>query len=149
MCAKVVVTNPTPYCSVCNVNDHWECDCPYATETQGNHEQVNFVNQGNFRPNNNPYSNTYNPGWRNHPNFSWRNQNVQNPGNQSNQSNRGQNFGNQQPRNLENMLQEFMTKQDERFDELKQEIEKVPKHGKMLETQLTLVNFSSPVLLGK
>jgi hypothetical protein len=29
---------------------------------------------------NNPYSNTYNPGWKNHPNFSYRNQsNVQNP----------------------------------------------------------------------
>ncbi|XP_057425926.1 uncharacterized protein LOC130719321 [Lotus japonicus] len=25
-------------------------------------------------PQNNPYSNTYNPGWRNHPNFSWRDQ---------------------------------------------------------------------------
>jgi hypothetical protein len=32
-------------------------------------EQVNaaFSHQGN-----DPYSNTYNPGWRNHPNFSWK-----------------------------------------------------------------------------
>jgi hypothetical protein len=38
------------------------------------------VGQGGFPPKNNPYSNTYNPGWRNHPNFSWSsNQNVQNP----------------------------------------------------------------------
>ncbi|XP_057248187.1 uncharacterized protein LOC130590178 [Beta vulgaris subsp. vulgaris] len=29
-------------------------------------------------PNNDPYSNTFNPGWRNHPNFSWRNQGQQN-----------------------------------------------------------------------
>ncbi|XP_073127370.1 uncharacterized protein [Henckelia pumila] len=28
-----------------------------------------------FRPPNNTYSNTYNPGWKNHPNFSWSNQN--------------------------------------------------------------------------
>ncbi|PRQ50501.1 hypothetical protein RchiOBHm_Chr2g0133891 [Rosa chinensis] len=38
-------------------------------------EQVNQV--GNFVPRNqrnDPYSNTYNPGWRNHPNFSWRDQ---------------------------------------------------------------------------
>src|SRR5262245_16941460 len=29
-------------------------------------------------PQNNPYSNTYNPGWRNHPNFSWgNNSNIQ------------------------------------------------------------------------
>ena len=38
-----------------------------------NPESVNFV--GNYQRNqNNPYSNTYNPGWRNHPNFSWGNQ---------------------------------------------------------------------------
>ncbi|KAJ9168748.1 hypothetical protein P3X46_020240 [Hevea brasiliensis] len=36
-------------------------------------EQMNYVNNGgnfNQRLSNNPYSNTYNPGWRNHPNFS-------------------------------------------------------------------------------
>ena len=30
------------------------------------------------RPGNDPYSNTYNPGWRNHPNFSWKPQPVTN-----------------------------------------------------------------------
>jgi hypothetical protein len=35
-------------------------------------EQTNMLNN-NFRPQNNPFSNTYNPRWRNHPNFSWRN----------------------------------------------------------------------------
>ncbi|WRX13588.1 Integrase [Theobroma cacao] len=40
--------------------------CPY------NSESVQFV--GNFnRQQNNPYSNTYNLGWKNHPNFSWNN----------------------------------------------------------------------------
>ncbi|XP_062075805.1 uncharacterized protein LOC133779924 [Humulus lupulus] len=35
-------------------------------------EQINIM--GNFnRQANNPFSNTYNPGWRNHPNFLWRN----------------------------------------------------------------------------
>ncbi|KAL5560543.1 hypothetical protein UlMin_036754 [Ulmus minor] len=34
--------------------------------------QANYVS--NFqRPQHNPYSNTYNPGWRNHPNLSWGN----------------------------------------------------------------------------
>ena len=34
-------------------------------------EQANYVgNQFQGRQTNNPYSNTYNPGWRNHPNFS-------------------------------------------------------------------------------
>ncbi|KAI4347750.1 hypothetical protein L6164_008533 [Bauhinia variegata] len=36
-------------------------------------EEVNYVG------NNNPYSNTYNPGWRNHSNFSWKNQGQGNP----------------------------------------------------------------------
>ena len=39
-------------------------------------EQARYI--GNQR--NEPFSNTYNPGWRNHPNFSWRkNQNVFKP----------------------------------------------------------------------
>ncbi|KAG7990869.1 hypothetical protein I3843_02G046600 [Carya illinoinensis] len=32
-------------------------------------QSTNWVNQAQ----NQPFSNTYNPGWRNHPNFSWRN----------------------------------------------------------------------------
>ncbi|KAI3760410.1 hypothetical protein L1987_50805 [Smallanthus sonchifolius] len=36
-------------------------------------KQVDFV--GTNRPQNNPYSNTYKPGWRNHPNFSWKDNN--------------------------------------------------------------------------
>ncbi|KAI3773937.1 hypothetical protein L1987_48476 [Smallanthus sonchifolius] len=48
---------------------------------QGAHEQVDFMSNQN-RPQNNPYSNTYNPGWRNHPNFSWKsgNNSQQPPG---------------------------------------------------------------------
>ncbi|KAG8499370.1 hypothetical protein CXB51_005835 [Gossypium anomalum] len=33
-------------------------------------EQMNYMGN-NPRPQNNPYNNTYNAGWRNHPNFSW------------------------------------------------------------------------------
>ena len=45
---------------------------PFAKTT----ETANYI--GNFfRPQqNNPYSNTYNQGWRQHPNFSWSNQNA-------------------------------------------------------------------------
>ena len=39
-------------------------------------EQFNFFgNQFQEKHGNNPYSNTYNPGWRNHLNFSWNNNN--------------------------------------------------------------------------
>ncbi|KAA3461917.1 Retrotransposon gag protein [Gossypium australe] len=34
-----------------------------------------------FRNNNNPYSNTYNPGWKQHPKFSWSNLGVGNSSN--------------------------------------------------------------------
>ena len=51
-------------------------------------EQVNYMGSNNFRSQNNPYNNTYNTGntynagWRNHPNSSWGgqgNQKTQNP----------------------------------------------------------------------
>ena len=41
---------------------------------------VDYVGSSS-RPQNNPYSNTYNPGWRNHPNFSWNNNNNVQKGN--------------------------------------------------------------------
>ena len=51
----------------------------------GSYEQTNalggFQGQQNFqgapRPCNDPYSSTYNPGWRNHPNFSYANNSNQ------------------------------------------------------------------------
>jgi hypothetical protein len=43
---------------------------------EGSVEQANMLNN-NFRLQNNPYSNTYNSGWKNHPNFSWRNEQGQ------------------------------------------------------------------------
>lgn len=44
---------------------HPHHECPIMGTTV---EQVDFVQRN--KQNNNPYSNTYNPGWRNHPNFS-------------------------------------------------------------------------------
>uniref|UniRef100_UPI0035D0130D hypothetical protein n=1 Tax=Bartonella sp. AC134YNZD TaxID=3243446 RepID=UPI0035D0130D len=41
-------------------------------------EEANVVNQ-NRRPYNDPNSNTYNPGWRSHPNFGWGGNNNQQP----------------------------------------------------------------------
>ena len=41
-------------------------------------EQIKFMNANQPRPCFDPYSNTYNLGWRSHPNFSWRN-NTQAP----------------------------------------------------------------------
>ena len=43
---------------------------PYPLEV----EEVQYVNRQYQGGNSNAYSATYNPGWRNHPNFGWRNQ---------------------------------------------------------------------------
>ncbi|KAG9458324.1 hypothetical protein H6P81_002832 [Aristolochia fimbriata] len=65
-------------CGICG-GGHADHDCQgnvYALNSMP--EQTNFV--GNSRRMD-PYSNTYNPGWKNHPNFSWNNANQarQNP----------------------------------------------------------------------
>ncbi|KAL5554822.1 hypothetical protein UlMin_042223 [Ulmus minor] len=65
-------SKPTVECDLYGGN-HASIECqvgnPFASP---NAEQANYVS--NFqRPQHNPYSNTYNPGWRNHPNLSWGN----------------------------------------------------------------------------
>ncbi|XP_022019258.1 uncharacterized protein LOC110919293 [Helianthus annuus] len=64
-------------CELCGVS-HEPGTCEQGVTFTG-HEEVDYL--GNqIRPQNNPYSNMYNPGWRNHPNFRWKaNSNNQNP----------------------------------------------------------------------
>ena len=78
------------------------------------HDQANAIN--NFNKSN-PYSQTYNLGWINHLNFSWRNNNNA----QSLQALPPQNFQNTQPyapyvpppwKNLEDTMHSFIRKQD-------------------------------------
>ncbi|KAJ9145933.1 hypothetical protein P3X46_028260 [Hevea brasiliensis] len=72
-------------------------------------EQVDYVGNYNQRPGGNPFSTTYDPAWRNHPNFSWggrqgQNQNFQQPSgyqqNQNFQQNRGPPPGISKPQNV-------------------------------------------------
>ena len=60
-------------CEFCG-GGHSTMECQGGSVSQDpSIEQLNALN--NFQRNQgNPYSNTYNPGWRNHPNFSWSNQ---------------------------------------------------------------------------
>jgi hypothetical protein len=59
-------------CQICETNKHSTNDYPTLPSfKECLHEQANALN--NFqRPNHNPYSQTYNSGWRNYPNFSWK-----------------------------------------------------------------------------
>ena len=62
------------------VNEISDVSCVYCGEGHlfdnypGNPTSVNYVGSFNRQNQDNPYSNTYNPGWRHHPNFSWSNQ---------------------------------------------------------------------------
>ena len=86
------------------------------TEGQGTQnfvEQVNYMGHGNNHQNN-PYSNTYNPGWRNHPNFSWGGQNQQR---------QNQPPGFQQPQqpvkpNLEELMTKYVEASEKRFTQI-------------------------------
>jgi hypothetical protein len=64
-------------CQICETNEHSTNDCPTLPSfKECLYEQTNALNSFQ-RPNHNPYSKTYNPGWRNHPNFSWKSGNAQ------------------------------------------------------------------------
>ncbi|KAL4610105.1 hypothetical protein ACB092_08G028300 [Castanea dentata] len=56
------------HCSRNRSSDDCQVGNPFAQSSYG---QANYVS--NFQRQNNPYSNMYNPGWRNHPKFSWSN----------------------------------------------------------------------------
>ncbi|CAN6677849.1 unnamed protein product [Malus baccata var. baccata] len=59
-------------CGVCSIQGHASEKCPQLNEN-GGWESVNAIGfQSQNQPRNDPYSNTYNPGWRDHPNFKWR-----------------------------------------------------------------------------
>ena len=61
-------------CYFCGQLGHPSSSC--TNDGNQNTDEVNYVGgYGNRQPRNDPYSNTYNPIWRNHPNFAWRDQN--------------------------------------------------------------------------
>ena len=58
-------------CGICSFKDHTTDNCPNGAMTE---EELNFM--GQQRPRYDPYSNTYNPGLRDHPNFRWNNNEI-------------------------------------------------------------------------
>ncbi|KAM2687139.1 hypothetical protein EV2_009942 [Malus domestica] len=59
-------------CGVCLMNGHLTDKCPQLIEN-GGWESANAVGfRSQNQPMNDPFSNTYNPGWRDHPNFNLR-----------------------------------------------------------------------------
>jgi len=123
---KLVVS---PVCVLCDSQDHLIEQCPGLPIIKA--DQANVLNT--FRkpnPNNNPFSETYNPGWQNHPNLSWKSPQGQGYGGSSsfqgpcsnNQFHKGNQFNatpsvpphipsNQRKSSLEDTLQKFMQSQ--------------------------------------
>ncbi|CAN6472336.1 unnamed protein product [Victoria cruziana] len=64
-----------PVCALCDSSGHITDECPLRRAEPAQGQAVNAA-QGFSRPYD-PYSATYNPGWRNHPNFGWRNTGYQ------------------------------------------------------------------------
>ncbi|CAN6570913.1 unnamed protein product [Malus baccata var. baccata] len=59
-------------CGMCSMQGQANDQCPQLIEN-GGWESANAVGFGNQnQPRHDPYSNTYNPGWKDHPNFKWR-----------------------------------------------------------------------------
>ncbi|CAN6725396.1 unnamed protein product [Malus baccata var. baccata] len=59
-------------CGVCSIQGHVSEKCPQLIENGGweSANAIGFQSQNQSR--HDPYSNMYNPGWRDHPNFKWR-----------------------------------------------------------------------------
>jgi len=63
---------PSPSCNICGSFDHFTVHGQVGSPfTQYTSEQVNYMNNYDPRPTNDPFFGTYNPGWRNHRNFSY------------------------------------------------------------------------------
>jgi Retrotransposon gag protein len=96
---NISAVHQSPTCAVCGGGDHLAINSNWGGSAEGDAEQVNVLNN-NYRPQNNPYSNSYNPRWRNQPKFSWRknqdnqlqNQNQSSNQNRSNQGYRQRQF---------------------------------------------------------
>ncbi|KAM1978047.1 hypothetical protein ACFX16_014780 [Malus domestica] len=130
-------------CGVCSMQGHLTDKCPQLIEN-GGWETLNAVGFGNqFQPRNDSFSNTYNPGWRDHPNFKWREpqqgqqQNgfrQQPPGfyqkpfaptqpqAQTTQTNSGSSIDNDQIFQLLTSMAQGMQSRDKRMDELEKQV---------------------------
>ncbi|KAK8507721.1 hypothetical protein V6N12_067051 [Hibiscus sabdariffa] len=109
------------FCELCG-NNHDASEYGHAPESSC------YV--GNF--NKNVMSNTYNPAWRKHPNFSWQNQNNTLNPQQPNQSG----FQNQPRQNLQQNLPRFIQTIDAFMDRTEMKLQNQDATLKSLETQV-------------
>ncbi|XP_058726309.1 uncharacterized protein LOC131597641 [Vicia villosa] len=139
-----------PNCEICGMSGHAAPECHLLVGVSS--EPVNYA-QGN------PYSNTYNPGWKNHPNFSYKNNNSLYASGQAPSIPPGYQkaplAAPNVPRksNLELMMENFIATQtqtnkdflnqnvhnNEQIKQLETKVDALATHNKMLETQISQV----------
>ncbi|GER28568.1 transposon Tf2-1 polyprotein [Striga asiatica] len=73
--AQLVQTMAIDTCGACGVPGHRSEVCPSAFDQEFGEQYADASALQGYqaRPGNDPFSNTYNPRWRNHPSFSWSN----------------------------------------------------------------------------
>ncbi|KAG9446902.1 hypothetical protein H6P81_013030 [Aristolochia fimbriata] len=113
---------PSLVAQICNMcaGGHPNHECQAGNvQAMNSLDQANYVS--NFHRSNDPYSNTYNPGWRSHPNFSWSNNNNQQSSTQQpfaqTRSPPGFQRPTQEPEqkpSFEDMFSKFLANQDKR-----------------------------------
>ncbi|XP_057543958.1 uncharacterized protein LOC130823355 [Amaranthus tricolor] len=130
-------------CGACGLNGHSSVDCQLQAEGVAAVEQVNAIQNQNARQQYNPYSNTFNPEWRDHPNFSYRNNNAQNPSSSYNIPSGFQQrppFPPQQQHppksNLESLMENFIATQSKQNEHFSTSINQILAHNKMIDTQM-------------
>ena len=65
---QIQASSPPRPCGICAYVGHPTDQCPTLQE---DNQQVNAIGGYNNQPRHDPYSNTYNPGWRDHPNLNY------------------------------------------------------------------------------
>ncbi|RVW14771.1 hypothetical protein CK203_091036 [Vitis vinifera] len=92
---QIVNEGVTQLCLICKSTKHGVQSCPTLLAVQDMFsEQANALGTYKQYSSNSPYSNTYNPGWRNHPNLSWKGGNNGQFQQQGNQFQGNQTIGN-------------------------------------------------------
>ncbi|KAK8544378.1 hypothetical protein V6N13_056160 [Hibiscus sabdariffa] len=128
-------------CGICTMTDHPTDSCPNL-----HGENVNAI--GNFpgppqRPYN-PYSNTYNPGWRDHPNLSYAPNQRSNPTYQPRPPQQYQSSNKSSIETLVEQLVQSKTRTDSRFQEMEKQMSLLAKTVSRLESQGKLPSQTEP-----
>ncbi|XP_021738233.1 uncharacterized protein LOC110704734 [Chenopodium quinoa] len=145
------LTSPQEVCQMCNVQGHIAPDFP-QNMSEMSIEQANSLYSSNPKNPYDPYSNSYNEGWKHHPNFSYKNTQAQQnppPSPRPNNYNSPPGFQQRPPMNqqptqllpqkssLELMMESFITTTNSAIQQQGSSIQQLQAQSKLMETQIS------------